>query len=171
MQRRTILSLAAVLAALGGPAAAQAATAQSDGAGGYTFIAAAGEKTSMSIQNSDDDAQLILYTGVGPAVTSAPRGCEIQDWGAVYCPMPARLSIVLGPADDNVTVSYGFPASLAISIDGGAGNDRLSGGDGNDTLLGGAGNDQLAGYAGNDVLDGGDGNDTVTGYSGSDVLR
>ena len=171
MQRRTILSLAAVLAALGGPAAAHAATVASDGAGAYVFTAAAGEQTSLSIQNSDDEDQVIFYTGSGPAVTSAPRECVVEDWGAVECPLPARVRVVLGASDDRVTVSYGFPASVAVTIDGGAGNDRLSGGDGPDTLIGGAGNDELNGYAGNDVVDGGDGDDEVLGYSGADILR
>src|SRR5205823_2301903 len=58
-----------------------------------------------------------------------------------------------------------------VSMDGGAGNDRLYGGDGNDTLSGGAGNDDVRGHAGADVLDGGDGNDTVNGYSGADILH
>jgi hypothetical protein len=171
MQRRTILSLAAVLAALGGPAAAHAATVQPDGSGGYVFTAAAGEKTSMSIQNSDDNDQIIFYTGSGPAVTSAPHECVIEDWGAVECPFPRQLRVVTGAADDIVTVSYGFPGTIPITLDGGAGNDRLSGGDGPETLLGGPGDDELKGYAGNDLLDGGDGNDTLSGYSGSDVLH
>ena len=50
-------------------------------------------------------------------------------------------------------------------MDGGAGNDSLSGLAGADTLNGGAGNDTLTGGAGNDSLDGGIGIDTAT-YSG-----
>jgi len=46
-------------------------------------------------------------------------------------------------------------------LDGGSGNDFLSGGfsDDDDILLGGTGNDQLAGGPGNNTLTGGDGND------------
>ena len=57
-----------------------------------------------------------------------------------------------------------------LNIEGGAGDDpltgtasadRLYGHDGNDTLLGLAGDDQLNGGAGNDRLDGGEGNDSA----------
>ena len=64
-------------------------------------------------------------------------------------------------------------------LDGGAGNDRLKGGQKGDTILGGAGNDVIDGYGGNDVLLGGNGNDWVKGdfgshsyasYSGNDFI-
>ena len=53
---------------------------------------------------------------------------------------------------------------------GGSGNDILYGGGGDDVLLGGTGNDDLFGGSGNDVLVGGDGNDILSGGSGRDVL-
>ena len=59
---------------------------------------------------------------------------------------------------------------LPAVIDGGAGDDTLTGGGGNDRLLGGLGNDCLNGGSGNDMLFGGAGNDTLIGGSGNDVL-
>jgi VCBS repeat-containing protein len=55
-------------------------------------------------------------------------------------------------------------------INGNGGNDRLNGGSGADTLNGGAGNDELNGGSGNDVLDGGNGSDELEGGSGNDTL-
>ena len=55
-------------------------------------------------------------------------------------------------------------------ISGGNGNDLLSGGDGDDTLEGGNGNDLLAGGDGVDGLDGGNGSDEVDGAGGDDTL-
>lgn len=55
-------------------------------------------------------------------------------------------------------------------LSGGAGNDTLYGYDGNDKLLGGTGNDTLFGGRGNDNLQGGAGNDVLVGGSGIDVL-
>ncbi|TIM81185.1 calcium-binding protein, partial [Mesorhizobium sp.] len=52
---------------------------------------------------------------------------------------------------------------------GGAGNDTLNGGIGNDILVGGAGDDALTGGAGNDRLDGGAGDDALTGGAGNDL--
>ena len=55
--------------------------------------------------------------------------------------------------------------------DGGpGGNDTLIGGAGNDTLQGGDGEDLLQGGADNDSLEGGDGNDTLQGGAGDDEL-
>ena len=45
------------------------------------------------------------------------------------------------------------------------------GGAGDDTLRGGPGNDTLRGNAGDDVLHGGPGNDTLRGNAGDDVLH
>ena len=51
-----------------------------------------------------------------------------------------------------------------------AGDDTLSGGDGNDTLHGEAGADSLSGGSGDDQLFGGTGNDTLQGDAGHDLL-
>jgi Ca2+-binding RTX toxin-like protein len=74
----------------------------------------------------------------------------------------------------------GAPVIHASWLDGDAGNDliqfpgtqdaRLSGFDGNDTLLGGTGNDIIDGGAGNDVLHGGGGLDFLNGGFGVDVV-
>jgi fibronectin-binding autotransporter adhesin len=55
-------------------------------------------------------------------------------------------------------------------LDGNAGDDRVYGGNGNDTLSGSAGNDLLSGGAGNDLLMGLDGNDVLIGGMGIDSL-
>ncbi|ANC92648.1 DUF4347 domain-containing protein [Azospirillum humicireducens] len=56
------------------------------------------------------------------------------------------------------------------TIDGGAGNDNLTGNALSDTLLGGEGNDVLYGAGGDDQLQGGAGNDTLEGGAGADLL-
>jgi Ca2+-binding RTX toxin-like protein len=57
-----------------------------------------------------------------------------------------------------------------MTIDGGAGNDLLTGGGARSVIIGGTGNDILYGAAGNDILLGGDGNDDLFGGDGNDVL-
>ncbi len=92
----------------------------------------------------------------------------------------------LGGSDDRyIALGDGYVSSR---VDGGAGNDRLTGGKfaevfngdqgndtlrgkgGEDTLTGGAGNDSLFGGVGEDDLDGGDGKDRLWGNRGDDVL-
>ncbi|MEY4173227.1 MAG: hypothetical protein RI900_392 [Actinomycetota bacterium] len=55
-------------------------------------------------------------------------------------------------------------------IDGGAGNDNLTGSLGDDVMTGGLGIDNVAGGVGNDTLSGGPGVDLITPGAGNDVL-
>ena len=57
-----------------------------------------------------------------------------------------------------------------VTLDGGAGDDRLVGGTGDDLLLGGEGADRLHGGRGDDDLFGGAGNDRLFGGRGDDNL-
>jgi Ca2+-binding RTX toxin-like protein len=83
--------------------------------------------------------------------------------------------------DDSFFGGIGLAALASFTIDGGAGNDTLTGTDGADTLIGGDGNDFLDGNAGADVAlmgtgddvfrwDGGDGSDVVEGGFGADLM-
>ena len=75
-----------------------------------------------------------------------------------------------GSANDTMTAAAG----VAVTFNGGAGDDTLIGDTGNDTLNGEAGNDTLRGKDGNDTLNGGDGNDTFdeeTTANGGDIFN
>lgn len=75
-----------------------------------------------------------------------------------------RAVVVLGgDGNDLIDASAQANARIALIVDGGAGDDTIRGGAGNDILLGGAGNDDIRGGAGADVLLGGDGNDRLDG--------
>lgn len=56
------------------------------------------------------------------------------------------------------------------TIFAGAGDDLATGGEGNDAIYGGTGNDSADGGDGNDLIDGGDGADSLTGGAGNDSL-
>jgi Ca2+-binding RTX toxin-like protein len=88
------------------------------------------------------------------------------------------VTVLLGSGADRATAFGNIP----VAVDGGTGddlltgaggNDRLSGGDGNDVLTGNGGRDQLRGNAGNDTLfAAGDGaTDFLDGGSGTDRAR
>jgi len=70
--------------------------------------------------------------------------------------------------DDRIVVSNSV--DFGVTIDGGAGNDALRGGSGDDLILGGTGNDLMAGQRGDDTLLAGDGMDDLFGGSGNDIL-
>jgi Ca2+-binding RTX toxin-like protein len=58
-----------------------------------------------------------------------------------------------------------------LTLDGGDGDDTMTGSAGDDVLLGGNGNDRLVGLAGDDLIDGGAGDDSVAGGAGDDILN
>jgi Ca2+-binding RTX toxin-like protein len=77
-------------------------------------------------------------------------------------------NIKTGSGNDAVTATG--TATTANTIYSGAGDDTVSGGDGNNTLYGEAGNDNLTAGTGNDTIFGGDGNDVIAGGNGSNAL-
>ena len=79
------------------------------------------------------------------------------------------MIVVLGnDGDDNLTLAS--TVTIGGILNGGLGDDTLTGSSGNDILLGGEGDDKLMGMGGNDVLIGGDGHDSLTGGNGDDLL-
>ena len=58
-----------------------------------------------------------------------------------------------------------------LTVYGKGGDDRITTGNGNDTVEGGIGDDRIYGGNGNDALDGGEGSDVLSGDQGDDILR
>lgn len=83
------------------------------------------------------------------------------------------ILINAGDGNDSISVAGGTKYTLAIpaTVNGGAGNDSLTGGDAGDLLNGGTGDDLITGGAGNDKLYGNDGKDRLTGGLGADYLN
>jgi Ca2+-binding RTX toxin-like protein len=61
--------------------------------------------------------------------------------------------------NDSIDMFY-LNSAIALTINGGNGDDLLAGGAGNDAINGGAGNNTLIGWGGNDTLNGGSGSAT-----------
>jgi Ca2+-binding RTX toxin-like protein len=93
-------------------------------------------------------------------------------------------ALVIQALGGNDVIDAGaLPAgTIRTTIDGGAGNDKITGSQGDDVLIGGDGNDTVIGSRGNDVAflgagddrfewSPGDGSDIVEGQSGFDTLR
>jgi Ca2+-binding RTX toxin-like protein len=92
-----------------------------------------------------------------------------------------KLTLNANGGDDSFSATGNLVALIAITVDGGAGNDTLLGSNGVDLLLGGDGNDFADGQQGNDVAllgagddefqwDPGDGSDIVEGQDGTDAM-
>ncbi len=115
-----------------------------------------------------DSLQVVLGPGNDVATFTNPR--LVIDAGLVVRATQIEgLSIDAGAGDDRITLA-GAPLRGVVQVDGGAGDDVLTGGAGNDILLGGAGDDVLFGQGGRDLLIGGLGRDLLLGGPGDDLL-
>jgi Ca2+-binding RTX toxin-like protein len=106
--------------------------------------------------NGDDIA---LVVGDASSVSLLGLAAQINIRGAESA--NDRLTINALAGDDVVEASGLTNTAIALTANGGDGNDVLVGGEGNDTLSGGDGDDVLVGGDGQDILDGGLGDNTV----------
>ncbi|ESQ90207.1 hypothetical protein ABAC460_10680 [Asticcacaulis sp. AC460] len=130
------------------------------------------ERLSALHTGSGNDTLIIAYSH-GPFVWHAGGGNDTARIS--YTAAPAGTSIIAAPQSDGgyaidiagfgTTVLYDVEV---IDLDGGAGNDSLTGTVGTDRLDGGIGDDTLSGGLGNDVLGGTSGNDLLIGGGGGD---
>jgi Ca2+-binding RTX toxin-like protein len=92
-----------------------------------------------------------------------------------------RLAVTANGGDDTFSASGNLSALIAITFEGGAGNDTIRGSNGADVLQGGDGNDFIDANQGDDIAslgagddtfqwDPGDGNDTIEGQDGTDTM-
>jgi Ca2+-binding RTX toxin-like protein len=119
--------------------------------------------------------------------TATPNGTRVRFDRVTPAPFTLdigtseNLVVNMNGGDDTFTGSNGLATLIALTVDGGAGNDTIIGGDGNDLLLGGDGNDLITGGRGNDtaflgagddtfVWNPGDGSDIVEGQAGADTM-
>lgn len=89
----------------------------------------------------------------------------------------ARALTLRGNAGDDTIDAAGplsflwpFAVPGALTLDGGAGNDRIRGGRGNETIRGDRGDDEIDAGAGDDTVLGGDGDDEIDAGAGDDTI-
>ncbi|HEY2881930.1 MAG TPA: SdrD B-like domain-containing protein, partial [Pirellulales bacterium] len=81
-----------------------------------------------------------------------------------------RIIINGNAGNDDISINASVPTTVVCELYGGEGNDRLTGGAGNNILVGGNGSDTLTGGAARDLIIGGNGGDTINGNGGDDLL-
>lgn len=163
-----------ITAALGGGDDTASASAAPTGATQVGVDGGAGTDTATYNGTPDDDTIGIAPNG-GPVAAFA-TGAPTFNATAV------ESFVVKGSGgDDTLNGLNGIGALTTLTVDGGAGEDKIGGGDGADTVLGGSGNDLVDGNRGVDTVRGGsgndhvqwdpgDGSDIVEGDSGTDTL-
>jgi T1SS-143 domain-containing protein len=122
-----------------------------------------------SLSSANGDVILVTSTNITASVNGG-NGDDVMigTAGADTLVGGRGYDVIYGlDGNDNLT-GDGGTGSYVNFLDGGAGNDTLTGGGDLDFLLGGSGNDTLNGGSGSDFLLGGLGNDTLIGGAGDD---
>jgi Ca2+-binding RTX toxin-like protein len=126
-----------------------------DAGDGDDTIVIAGTQAQFDIMYGGAGTDTLMISG--GRVTLAGFDATVASIEAVQ----AKRATIVGNAADNV-LDFSALASITgiVAVDGGNGNDSVTGSQFADTLRGGNGNDILTGNAGNDTLTGGKGIDT-----------
>jgi predicted lipoprotein with Yx(FWY)xxD motif len=131
------------------------------------------------VVNGTAGADAIKVGGDNSGVTVSGLRAQV----AIKHQEPSDLLTVSGlGAADSIDASALAANAIALTLDGGTGDDTIAGGQGVETSIGGDGNDVIDGNKGNDtaqlgsgddlfIWDPGDGSDIVEGQDGSDTMR
>jgi Ca2+-binding RTX toxin-like protein len=152
------------------------------GAGNDTIHGGGGNDTLIDGQGWDslygddgDDTLVATYKDFGFDTMNGGAGTDTADFSNYQDAVQIDLKAGQGWTSDEADLSSGTLRQVAslTSIEnliGGAGNDDITGDDGNNRIDGGAGNDVIHGGNGNDTLIGGLGVDSIYGDGGDDTL-
>ncbi|MFS2036840.1 calcium-binding protein [Polaromonas sp. CT11-55] len=112
----------------------------------------------VNVKDTGDAAHIFNGDQHGQLITDPETGHQSYDWNSAAW------------AADGTLAGGVVEAGYRDIINGGAGNDKISGLGGNDLLYGGAGNDEIDGGDGDDLIGGGAGSDTIHGGAGNDTI-
>ena len=121
----------------------------------YLVTNPAGETVSLSATATE---RLEISGGAGPDNLTASGGAQVY-------------VVSGGGGADTINASGVTNPNAAVILNGGAGNDTITGGAAADLIVGGGGVDNLTGNAGNDIFDLSGGNATVNPGDGTDTVR
>src|SRR5215218_1702508 len=120
------------------------------------------------IVNGTNGDDVVVVAGDASGVAVVGLAAQVNITGAEAA--NDRLTVNTRDGADVVEASGLTADAIQLTVNGGAGDDILIGGDGNDTLNGGPGDDVLIGGPGIDILDGGDGDNVVIQLVGGDTV-
>jgi Ca2+-binding RTX toxin-like protein len=136
---------------------------------------------SSSLGAGDGQADMVIVNGTATndliALAGSTNRVDVHGLSATVTVLGAepdldKLVINELAGDDVIDASAVQSGAIALTLNGGAGNDTLIGGDGNDLLIGGQGSDTILGGAGNDtfIWNPGDGSDLIEGQAGQNTM-
>lgn len=123
-----------------------------------------------TLNGSGGDDILLPQQVFGPAtdkdVLSGGTGKDVASYAGETADVAVSIN---NTADDGPAGDLDMVKSNVEGIQGGSGDDTLTGRGSANTILGGPGDDDLSGLGGNDVLNGEGGADAISGGTGSDT--
>src|SRR3954452_2737878 len=162
-----------ILAALGATIAASFAANAIPAQAAVSSASLVGGTATLNLDGADDNVTVSVSGGLlvhGQTTGGLNSG---SDWdsataGDQTVPANGTFSVVVngGDGNDSITVLAKNTEVDGATLNGGGGDDVLTGADTNDTLNGGEGNDRLVGAKGNDTMNGDAGNDTLVWNNG-----
>ncbi len=163
MTVRNTTLLIAVLSALCAAAPADASSVRVTS--GQLRYVGAGEANRVQVARAPGGE----YTIIDPAVrVRVGAGCQSTGRNTAICPAAVnRVTLVGAGGSDRMSATF---LEVPVTLDGGDGNDTLTGGGGDDVLDADDGNDTLTGLGGKDELRGDDDSDHLDGGPGPDVI-
>ncbi len=160
-----------VLAGLAAPAPTYAATLDVHD-GTLRYVGAAGGQSRINLEQvGPSSVRLTRQPGDGDtdAIAVGPDCFADVNPDSYVCTSVSQAYVDLGDERDGVG-AY-MLTSIRAHLEGGPGDDYLSGGRAGDVLRGGSGADYLYAADGGNEVDGGDGDDEIFSDTGTDVLR
>lgn len=133
-------------------------------------ISIVGDDDANVVFETSFDEQTPWFTTPAGGTLVAGAGCTQLSPTGVECPganASTNATVDLRDGDDLFLWNN---TSVPLTIDGGSGDDELSGGAATDSIDGGPGDDSIVGFGGDDRLDGGSGSDQIDGSSGDDRI-
>jgi Ca2+-binding RTX toxin-like protein len=122
----------------------------------------------LVVEGSDfSDSIRVAQRGDTLCVTASNAFGRFRECFSVEDVSSGTVVVYGNDGNDRINLSS---LKLDSVVDGGFGDDRITGGRGQDYLFGHYGDDVLSGGAGDDYLDGEFGDDSVRGGSGDDVI-
>jgi Ca2+-binding RTX toxin-like protein len=132
-----------------------------------------GTTATLNLDGADDNVTVSVSGGLVVHGQTTGGLASGSDWdsgtpGDQTVPADGTFTIVVdgGDGNDSLSVLAKSTEIAATTLDGGGGDDVLTGADTNDALNGGDGNDRLVGAKGVDLMHGDAGNDTLVWNNG-----
>ena len=161
----------AILIALAVLATVPATFARGDVGAVTLLITGATENSSLHISLTPDGREYVILSAapleVGGNLCSHPE--EVPN--ELFCKATAIAGFEVNVGSGSDTVVFTSDIPVPVTIRGGPGNERLTGGGASDKVIGGPGHDLLVGRRGDDWIFGGPGPDRLVGGPGDDQLR